>query len=58
MGPARLAGKERLQGSLVPGKWADLVVLSENLFEVPPREIAKVEVEMTIFNGEVVYQRT
>jgi predicted amidohydrolase YtcJ len=58
MGPARLAGKEHLQGSLVPGKWADLVVLSENLFEVPPREIAKVEVETTIFNGEVVYQRT
>jgi predicted amidohydrolase YtcJ len=57
MGPAYLAGKEKVQGSITPGKWADLVILTHNLFEVSPAEIATVEAETTIFNGEVVYQR-
>jgi hypothetical protein len=57
-GPARLAGKQHLQGSITPGKWADLIVLSRNLFEIPPDEIAEDKVELTIFAGQVVYRTT
>lgn len=57
LGPAYLAGKQADQGSITPGKWADMVVLSQNLFEIPPREIAETAVEMTIFDGQVVYNK-
>jgi hypothetical protein len=56
MGPARLAGRQQQQGSITPGKWADLIVLSRNLFEIPAHEIAATPVDLTIFDGRVVYQ--
>lgn len=57
LGPAYTAGKQDVQGSITPGKWADIILLSRNIFEIPPDEIADVEVEMTIFDGQVVYRR-
>ncbi len=56
MGPAYLSGKQAVQGSVTPGKWADLVMLSQDLFEVSPDEIPVTKAEMTIFEGQVVYQ--
>jgi predicted amidohydrolase YtcJ len=56
MGPAYLAGKQEVQGTITPGKWADMVVLSRNLFEIPLAEIAETRVEMTVFAGQVVYR--
>ena len=56
LGPAYLAGKQHRQGSLRPGKWADLIVLSQNLFEIAAEEIAETQVELTVFGGEVVYE--
>ncbi len=55
MGPAVVAGKEQLQGSLTPGKWADLIVLSQNIFEIPAETIPETTVDLTIFDGQVVY---
>ena len=43
-------------GSIQEGKWADMIVLNHNLFEIPETEIHKTEVQQTIFKGEVVYQ--
>jgi predicted amidohydrolase YtcJ len=57
MGPAYLAGKQAVQGSVTPGKWADLIVLSANLFEISPSEITETKVALTIFDGEVVYNQ-
>lgn len=54
MGPAHAAGKRRVQGSITPGKWADIIVLDRNIFEVAPAEIADTKVDVTIFDGEVV----
>jgi predicted amidohydrolase YtcJ len=54
-GPALLAGKQHVQGSITPGKWADMIVLSRNIFEIPPEELAEVKVILTIFAGGVVY---
>ncbi len=42
---AAFAGRrEKTEGSLEPGKLADLIVLSQDLFKVKPSEIAKTEV--------------
>jgi len=57
MGSAQVAGKAHRHGSISPGKWADMIVLSENIFDIDPAKIAETEVDMTIFNGEVVFSR-
>jgi predicted amidohydrolase YtcJ len=57
LGPAQLAGKAHRQGSITPGRWADMIVLSHNLFEIDPAEIPETKVVMTIFDGEVIFER-
>lgn len=48
---------EKETGSIEKGKAADLVVMSENLFNVAPAALEKSEVVMTVFNGKIVYDR-
>ena len=47
---------EDVTGSIEPGKYADMIVLNHNLFEVPATDIHKTEVQKTVFKGEVVYK--
>jgi predicted amidohydrolase YtcJ len=47
--------REKQEGSLEVGKLADFVVLSNNLLEIKPQEIAKVTVLRTIVGGRQVY---
>lgn len=56
-GSAYAAGEEDLKGTLAPGKLADMVVLDKDIFMVEPDEIKEIHVEMTIFNGKIVYSR-
>ena len=42
-------------GSIKVGKSADMVVLNQNLLQIPETEIHKTEVQKTIFRGRVVY---
>lgn len=42
-------------GSIEVGKAADLVVLSHDLFALPPDEIATASVLLTLIDGEIVY---
>ncbi|HEY6551795.1 MAG TPA: amidohydrolase family protein, partial [Vicinamibacteria bacterium] len=56
IGPAYAHGLESETGSLEVGKAADLVVLSENLFKVDPREIAKARVLLTLLEGQAVHR--
>jgi hypothetical protein len=46
---------EETRGSLVPGRLADIVVLTEDIFKIVPRRIVEVEAAMTIVGGQVVY---
>lgn len=46
---------EDVTGSIEPGKYADMIVLNHNLFEIPATDIHKTDVQKTIFKGEVVY---
>ncbi len=52
---AYLFGREDKLGSLEAGKLADVIVMSENIFEKDPLEVEEVYVERTIFNGKTVY---
>lgn len=44
-------------GTIEPGKFADIVLLDRNLFDVPEKEIMDAKVDMTIMDGKVVYTR-
>lgn len=43
-------------GRLEPGHDADLVVLSEDIFAIPPKAIETVEAELTMVEGEVAWE--
>ncbi len=47
---------EEETGSLEAGKRADIIVLDQNLFEIPATEIAKTKVLMTLVDGKVVFK--
>ncbi len=49
--------EENVKGSIEVGKLADMVVLSDDILTIDPINIKDVKVDMTIFNGEIVYQR-
>lgn len=51
------AFEEDLKGSLTPGKYADITVLSKDIMTVAPEEIPSTEVVYTIVGGHVRYQR-
>lgn len=55
MGSAWLSGEERVKGTLKPGQYADLAVLSADYFSVPEDEIAGIESVLTLVGGEPVY---
>jgi len=56
-GAAWASFDEQRKGSLAPGMLADLVVLSESIFDAPPSRLARTRVVVTILDGKVVYQR-
>lgn len=55
LGSAAAAGLAAHQGSVSPGKLADIVVLSQDIFALPVEALLETRVELTIFDGEVVY---
>jgi predicted amidohydrolase YtcJ len=44
-------------GTLEPGKYADLVVLSDDILTIDPVQIEKTRVDLTMVQGTVVYER-
>lgn len=56
-GTAYAIGAEDTQGTLEPGKYADLVVLDQNLLDIPEDKILDTRVVCTIMDGKKVYQK-
>ncbi|MGA6927495.1 MAG: amidohydrolase, partial [Desulfosarcina sp.] len=56
--PAITSGKGASLGTLSPGKWADMTVFRQNLFDLTPDEWLTAEAEMTIVEGEIVFQQS
>lgn len=54
---AYTAKEEKTRGSLTPGKAGDITVVSANPLTVPSDSIGDMTVEMTIYQGNVVYQK-
>jgi predicted amidohydrolase YtcJ len=52
---AWMAGDDDKRGSLEPGKWADLVVLSDDYFSVQDDRISDIKALMTLVGGKVVH---
>jgi predicted amidohydrolase YtcJ len=55
--PAYASFTEDVGGSLTPGKYADFVVLTQDIMTVAPERILETRVLMTVLGGRVVYQR-
>jgi hypothetical protein len=53
---AYAAFEEDVKGSLSPGKYADIVVLSKDILTVPPEEIRQAKVVYTIVGGKILYR--
>lgn len=55
MGSAYAEFQEKEKGSITPGKLADFVVLSDDIFKIPPTSIKNVKIEATFLGGKLVY---
>ncbi len=55
-GSAYASFDEKVKGTLEVGKLADLVALSDDIFRIDPALIEKVKVELTVFDGKVIYE--
>ena len=56
LGSAYAEFQEKDKGSITPGKLADLVILSDDIFSIDPRAIRDVKVTTTLVGGRVVWQ--
>jgi predicted amidohydrolase YtcJ len=56
VGSAYAEFQENVKGSITPGKLADLVLLSRDIFKIDPKEIENVKVVLTMVDGRVVYE--
>ncbi len=56
LGAAIGGRREKTEGSLEPGKVADLIILSQDLFKIEPTEIGKTQVLLTMVGGKAVYE--
>ena len=55
--PAKAVGEQKVKGSIEVGKYADMAVLSKNIFQIPKESLKDVRVNKTIVGGRIVYER-
>jgi predicted amidohydrolase YtcJ len=56
LGAAFAGRREKTEGSIETGKLADLIVVSQNIFDIDPHKIGETKVLTTIVGGRVVHQ--
>jgi len=56
LGAAFAGRREKTEGSIEPGKLADLIVLSQDLFKIDPSQTAKTKVLLTVVGGKIAYK--
>jgi len=55
LGSAYAEFAEKDKGSIEPGRLADVAVLSQDIFSIPPQELPKTESVLTMVGGKTVY---
>jgi hypothetical protein len=55
MGSAYAEFQDKEKGSITPGKLADMVVLSDDIFSIPPEKIRDVKVLKTFVGGKITW---
>jgi len=56
LGAAFAGRREKTEGSIEVGKLADIIILSQQIFDIDPQKISDTKVTTTIVGGRVVYQ--
>jgi hypothetical protein len=56
LGAAFAGRREKTEGSLEAGKLADLIIVSQNIFDINPHKIGATKVLTAIVGGRLVYQ--
>lgn len=56
LGSAYAEFQEKQKGTIEVGKFADIIILSDDIFTMNSRRIGSVKVLMTILNGKVVFE--
>ncbi|MGE2715980.1 amidohydrolase family protein [Mycolicibacterium litorale] len=56
LGAAYQIRLDDLVGSVEVGKWADLIVLDQNILEIDPHDVHRTNVALTMMNGNVVHE--
>ena len=56
MGVAYAGKREKTEGSIAPGKLADIIVVDHDLFQIDPHKIDQTQVLLTMVGGKVVYE--
>ena len=57
MGSAYANFCEDNRGSISPGKYANPVVLSQDIYRVDPDQIKDTNIDLTMVDGEIAYSR-
>lgn len=57
LGSAYAEFQDTVKGTISVNKYADLVMLDKNIFEINPNDIPTTKVVMTILDGKVVYEK-
>ena len=57
MGTAYMNFDEKKKGSIEVGKFADMVVLGEDILTINPDRIKNISIDMTIIGGKIVYSK-
>ncbi|MEI3854753.1 MULTISPECIES: amidohydrolase [unclassified Ensifer] len=53
--PAKLLNQDDKTGTIEPGKFADLVVIDKDIFDIPVKDIGRAAVAATLLQGDAVY---
>lgn len=56
LGGAYALNEENIRGSIEPGKLADMIMLNQNIFEIPASQIHKTESVLTVVGGRIMHQ--
>ena len=44
-------------GTLLPGSWADFIIIDRDMFAIPPEQLWQIEVQQTFVNGKQVFTK-